>query len=149
MTRTLQEILLSPDRRKAVVDDCQKLIDDEVTAKEGASGLVVKASYKIVKAVSPDMIRHSCDNLLPDFVARLEPFYAAYQADSGGASLQEYFAARADEISDALLAVTDERAASARSTLKAAYDKLRPQAKKHIGEALPNLSKLIDKHAAS
>ncbi len=148
MTRTLQDILLSPDRRKQVVDDCQQLIDDEVAAKDGASGLVVKTSYKIVKTVRPDMIRHASDSLLTDFVPRLEPFYAGFQADPAGKSLQEYFADRSDEISDALLAVTDERAAaSPRATLKSAYDKLRPQAKKHVQEALPNLSKLIEKHA--
>src|SRR5919198_4629470 len=68
VTRTLQEILLTEDRRPQVVDDCEQLIDNEVAGKNGASGLAIKASYKIVKAVRPDMIRHASDKLLTDFV---------------------------------------------------------------------------------
>ena len=148
MTRTLQEILLSPDRRPAVVADCQQLIDDEVSSKDGASGLLVKTSYTIAKTVSPDMIKHASDSLLEDFVPRLEPFYASYQSEAAGTPLEKYFVDRADVISDALLGVTDERAQrTSRPTLRKAYEKLRPQAKKHVAEALPNLSKLIEKHA--
>ena len=145
---TLQDILLHPDRRPAVVNDCQQLIEDEVASKSGAAGMVVKSSYKIVKAVRPDMIQHACNSLLDDFVPRLEPFYADYRANAAGKSLADYFAGRADEIADALLAVTDERAARTdKATLKKAYEKLRPQAKQHVIEALPNLSRLIDKYA--
>ncbi|MGH3715624.1 MAG: DUF6918 family protein [Micromonosporaceae bacterium] len=149
MTRTLQDILLAPERRPAVVDDCQQLIDTEVASKDGASGLLVKTSYKIVKAVRPDMIRHASDSLLADFVPRLEPFYADFQAEGNGSSLKEYFAGRSDAISEALLGVTDDRAnRTTRVTLKKAYDRLRPQAKEHVTAALPGLSTLIEKHIA-
>jgi hypothetical protein len=147
VTRTLQEILLTEDRRPQVVDDCEQLIDNEVAGKNGASGLAIKASYKIVKAVRPDMIRHASDKLLTDFVPKLEPFYAEYTANPDGKSLPEFFAERADQISDALLSVTDQRAGSAKPALAKAYEKLRPQAKAHVASAVPNLSKLIEKHA--
>lgn len=147
MTRTLQDILLAPERRPAVVDDCRQLIDSEVAAKDGASGLLVKTSYKIIKAVRPDMITHASNSLLNDFVPKLEPFYAEFQSEGSG-SLPEFFAARSDAISEALLGVTDDRAAnSARPTLKKAYQKLRPQAKEHVTAAVPGLSRLIEKHA--
>ncbi|MGH3647572.1 MAG: DUF6918 family protein [Micromonosporaceae bacterium] len=147
MTRTLQDILLAPEKRPAVVEDCQQLIDTEVAAKDGASGLLVKTSYKIVKAVRPDMVKHASNSLLTDFVPKLEPFYAEFQAQGSG-SLPEYFAARADAISEALLGVTDDRAANTgRPTLKKAYQKLRPHAKEHVTAAVPALSKLIEKHA--
>lgn len=148
VTRTLHDILLSPDRRPQVVDDCQQLIEEEVAAKSGASGLLVKSSYKIVKTVRPTMIRDASDSLLGDFIPRLEPFYADYCRDAAGRSLPEYFADLTDQISDALLTVTDERAANYdNATLRKAYEKLRPQAKKHVEEALPALSRLIEKHA--
>lgn len=149
MASTLQEILLSTDRRKLVVDDCEHLVDDEVASKSGASGLLVKASYKIVKAVRPDMVNHACDSLLDDFVPRLEPFYAEFLSQGGG-SLEQHFTGKAGDIAEALLGVTDQRAeAWSGSALKAAYDKLRPQAKQHVEAAVPNLAKLIQKHADS
>jgi hypothetical protein len=130
------------------VDDCQRLIEEEVAAKNGASGLLVKSSYKIVKAVRPSMIRDASESLLADFVPRLEPLYAQYCADPAGRSLPEYFAERAEEVADALLAVTDERAANYdNATLRKAYEKLRPQAKKHVEEAVPALSRLVEKYA--
>jgi hypothetical protein len=148
VTRTLHDILLSPDRRPQVVEDCQQLIDEEVAAKNGASGLLVKSSYKIVKAVRPSMIRDASASLLGDFVPRLEPFYADYCANPAGRSLPEFFAERAETVADALLAVTDERAANYdNATLRKAYEKLRPQAKKHVEEALPAVSRLIEKYA--
>lgn len=148
VTRTLHDILLTPDRRPQVVDDCQQLIDEEVAAKNGASGLLVKSSYKIVKAVRPSMIRDASSSLLGDFVPRLEPFYAQYSANPAGRSLPEYFGERAEEVADAMLAVTDERAANYdNATLRKAYEKLRPQAKKHVEEAVPALSRLIEKYA--
>jgi hypothetical protein len=148
VTRTLHDILLTADRRPQVVDDCQHLIDEEVAAKNGASGLLVKSSYKIVKAVRPSMIRDASDSLLGDFVPRLEPFYAQYCADPAGSSLPEYFAERAEQVADAMLAVTDERAANYdNATLRKTYEKLRPQAKKHVEEAVPALSRLIEKYA--
>lgn len=149
MASTLQEILLTEDRRPQVVDDCQQLIETEVAGKDGASGLAIKASYKIAKAVRPDMIRHASNSLLTDFVPKLEPFYAEYRANPDGKSLPEYFSERADQISDALLSVTDQRASSARPALAKAYQKLRPQAKSHVANAVPNLSKLIEKHAGA
>ncbi|MGH3738959.1 MAG: DUF6918 family protein [Micromonosporaceae bacterium] len=149
MTSTLQDILLAPERRPAVVEDCQQLIDSEVASKDGASGMVVKASYKIVKAVRPNMITHASDSLLTDFVPRLEPFYAEFRAQGSG-SLSEFFAARSDAISEALLGVTDDRAArTGKATLKKAYEKLRPSAKEHVTAAMPGLSQLIEKHTGS
>jgi hypothetical protein len=53
-------------------------------------------------------------------------------------------------VADALLGVTDDRAAgSRRDSVKKVYGKLRPQAKKHVEEALPRLGELIDQHAAA
>ncbi len=147
MTRTLKEILLDPAKRPQVVADAQQLIDDEVSAKQGVSGMAVKTTYGMVKALRPGIIRDAVDSLLDDLVSRLEPFYADFQNGQHG-SLSDYLVAHADQVSDALLGVTDERAAkTSKATIKKAYDKLRPQAKKNVEEALPALGRLIEKHA--
>jgi hypothetical protein len=143
---TLSQTLLQPGKRPTVVTDCVALIDAEVDAKSGLTGLAVKAAYAVVKKVKPGIIREAVDNLLDEFVTRLDPFHAA--AVGSGQPLGTYFAARADEIANALLAVTDARAARSRhKTIKAAYDKLRPTGVKHTAAAVPGMARLLTKHA--
>lgn len=147
MAQQLKDVLLQPGKRPQVISECETLIDEEVASKSGLSGLAVKGAYAMVKALKPGMIREAVDGLLDDFVARLEPFYSAYQAAPAGASLPEYLKARSSEVADALLGITDERAArSKNATLKKAYEKLRPQGKKHVEEAVPRLGRLIERH---
>ncbi|MGH3624263.1 MAG: DUF6918 family protein [Sciscionella sp.] len=147
MAETLQEILLDPAKRPQVVTDCQELLDAEVEDKNGVSGLAVKGTFAMVKKVKPGIIHDAVDGLLDDFVARLEPFYADFQAAGAAKPLPEHLTERGDEVSDALLGITDARAErSQRATIKKAYQKLRPQGKKHVEDALPRLGALIEKH---
>lgn len=149
MADTLKEILLDSTRRPAVVTDLQTLIDEEVAAKSGVSGTVVKTGYGAVKKIKPGIIGAAVEGLLDEFVVALEPFYADFRA-SGGGDFGAYLQQHADAAGDALLGVTDARAASSdREAIKKVYDKLRPQGKKNVEEALPRLGKLIDKHAAT
>ena len=147
MAETLQDLMLNPDIRPQVVTDCQQLLDSEVESKRGVSSIAVKGAYGMVKAVRPGIIHDAVEDLLDKMVDRLQPFYADFQS-SGGGSLPEYLSGRGDEVSDALLTITDERAAkSHRATIKKAYGKLRPQGKKHVQEALPGVGKLVEKYA--
>ena len=60
-----------------------------------------------------------------------------------------YLASRAGEAADALLGITDERATRAKNmSVKKAYDKLRPTAKKHVEAAIPRVSQMIEKNTA-
>lgn len=148
MSQQLKDIMLQPGKRPQILTECEQLLDEEVASKGGLTGLAVKGAYAMVKAVKPGMIHEALDGLLDDFVGRLEPFYAAYQQNPGGKTLPDYFQSRASEIADALLGITDERAQrSKNNTLKKAYEKLRPQGKKHVEEAMPRLGRLIARHA--
>lgn len=148
VAETLQEILLDPSRRPQVVADCQGLLDSEVESKGGLSSIAVKGAYGMVKAVRPGIIHDAVDDLLDQLVARLEPFYADFRTAGGDTTLPDYLAKRSDEVSDALLTITDARAErSSRTTIKKAYGKLRPQGKKHVQEALPGVGKIIEKYA--
>ena len=143
---TLTARLLSDKaKRPVILADCVKLIDEEVSSKGGLSGIAIKAAYKVVCAVKPGIIRESMDALLEDFVARLEPFYVDHRKDGAapnafGDSLKR----RPAEVADALLGITDDRAKKAKNaTLKGAYEKLRPQAKKHVEEAIPRVGRTL------
>ena len=145
----LKDILLEKGKRPRVVTDCEALIDEEVASKGGLSGLAVKGAFAMVKAVKPGMVHEAVDGLLDSFVERIESFYVDFQANPGGKKLPDYLTARSGEVADALLGITDERAQrSSNSTLRKAYEKLRPQGKKHVGEAMPRLGRLIEKHSA-
>ncbi len=143
----LKDVLLQAGKRPQIVTECEQLLDEEVAAKSGLTGLAVKGAFKMVKAVKPGMIHEAVDGLLDDFVSRMEPFYASWQAAPAGKTVADYFAGHASEIADALLGITDERAErSKHGTLKKAYSTLRPQGKKHVTEAMPRVGRLIERH---
>lgn len=148
MAQTLEQILLDPTRRPAVVTDLEALVDGEVSSKSGISGAVIKTGYAAAKKLRPSVVPSAVDKLLGEFTGALEPYYAEYQATSA-ADFGAYLAERPDA-ADALLKVTDVRAErSSSETLKSAYGKLRPHGERNVQEALPQLGRLIDKHAAA
>jgi hypothetical protein len=148
MAATLQETLLAPDIRPKVVADCQTLIEQEVSDKSGISGAAIKLAYKTVTAFASGIVHDAVDTLLPDMVAKLEPFWAEFSAD-GGSEFGDFLAKRGDEVSEALLSVTDARAAnSTRAPIKKAYNTVRPSGVKNVEAALPRLGALVQKYAA-
>jgi hypothetical protein len=144
---SLKEQLSSGDKRRAVVDDAHKVLDDEVADKGGLTGIAVKGAYKLVQGIRPGFVRHVIDSLLDEFLDALDPIYqeAATKKRPAGAYLVE----NKDRVANALLAVTDQKAKRSDSgVIKGAYDKLRSMAQKQVEAAAPRLSSLIDRHAA-
>jgi len=147
MAATLQDILLAPDTRPQVVADCLTLIQQEVSAKSGISGTAVKLAYKTVNAFASGYLQHMVESLLPDMADKLEPYWADFAA-SGASGFGDYLVKRGDEVCEALLSVTDARAAASdRPTIIKAYRGVRGGAAKHVAAALPNLGHLVQKYA--
>ena len=147
MPATLQEILLGPDTQPKVIADCYALIQQEVSGKSGISGTAVKLAYKTVNTFMPGHIRNMVGKLLPDMVDQLQPFWADFNS-SGGSDFGDYLAKRGDEVAQALLSVTDAKAAaSGRPTIVRAYGSIRSSAVKHIEAALPRVGDLVLKYA--
>ena len=85
--------------------------------------------------------------LLPRMVEELEPFWTDFNA-SGGADFGDYLAKRGDEVADAMLRVTDDRAAASdRPVIVKAYRSVRSGAAKHVKAALPQVGDLVLKYA--
>ncbi len=140
----LVDALNDATKKTAIVNDCCTLLDEEVAAKGGLSGIAVKAGYAAVKGVKPGFIKHTVEHLLPEFAEKLDPVWADAVKTGAPAS---YFTSNKGRVADALLAVTDARAAkSTKGTVKSMYEKLRGSAKKNVEEAVPRLSKLLEKH---
>ena len=147
MPVTLQETLLAPETRPQVIDDCHALLQQQVSDGSGISGTAVKIAYKTVNTFIPGHIRTMVESLLPEMVPVLEPYWTDFLA-SGGSEFGDYLAKRGDEVSEALLSVTDARAAaSERPTIVKAYGKVRGSAGKQVSAALPQVGALVQRYA--
>ena len=147
MAPTLQQILLAPDTQPKVVDDCLDLIQQEMSDKSGIAGTAIKLAYKTATTFAPGYLRSTVENLLPDFTEKLEPFWADF-VTSGGAEFGDYLTKRADEVSEALLSITDAEAErSQRPVIVKAYRTVRGGAGKQIEAALPRVGDLVLKYA--
>ena len=147
MTATLHEILLAPETKPQVTADCMTLIKQEVSAKSGVSGTTVKLAYKTVNAFASGYVQSMVETLLPDMIDKLEPYWADFSA-SGAGDFGDYLVKRGDEVSEALLSVTDARAAASdRPTIIKAYRSVRGNAAKHVTAALPAVGALVQKYA--
>jgi hypothetical protein len=146
MTATLQEMLLAPDVQPHVVTDCQALVEQELSSK-GIAATPLKVAYKAVTAFAPGYYQQTIEAMLPHVVYQLEPFWADFSA-SGGAEFGDHLAKRPTEVSEALLAVTDNMAGdSQRAAVVKAYKAVRSGAGKNIEAALPNLGAMVQKYA--
>lgn len=141
----LSDVLQQPDRRAEVLRDAARLLDEEVAARGGVTGLGVKAAFAMVKAVKPGIIPEVLESLMPDFAKALDPILEAKPASGPGTAA--YLQSRTNDVVQALLGVTDERARrSTHPTLTKAYQRLRPMAEKQVAQSVPGLSRLVEKH---
>jgi hypothetical protein len=144
---SLLETLTDATKKTSVVKDCCDLIDAEVKDKGGISGLAIKAGYSAVKGIKPGFVEKAVEDLLPEFAGALETVFADAKASSRGVS--NFFVENSSRVADALLSITDAKAANAKSGVaKSAYDKLRSSAKKNVEQAVPRLGALIQKHTS-
>lgn len=143
---TLQELLLTPENAPHLIADTQALVDGEISSK-GITAAPLKAAYKVVTAFAPGYYQEVISAMLPGMVIQLEPYWADFTT-SGSADFGDYLAKRGDEVSESLLAVTDDMAAkSGRAAIVKAYKMVRGSASKNIEAALPALGVMVQKYA--
>ncbi len=146
MSQTLVERIGVAPYRELVIADCCTLIDAQVKAKSGLSGIAIKGVYATVKTFKKGFVPSVVNALLDDWLGKLQPYHDKWKAGASG-TLPEFLIARSDDVAEDLLTVTDARAAkSEHGTVKKLYEKNRGSAKKNVVEAVPELAKLIDKH---
>jgi len=142
---SLSDVLTGPDRLESVVDDCLVILDDEVRSKRGFTGVGIKAGFKIVKSFKPGFLRTVVTDLVPEFAVALDPLYQ--EALAGDGDVGAFLRKNVMRVSDALLAITDEKAGrSTNGVIKGAYGRLRGTAKKHVEAAVPRLGELVAKY---
>jgi hypothetical protein len=147
MTASLQETLLTEQNAEPIVADVQSLVEQQLASKSGPSAAGIKVAYKAITAFAPGYYQQIVSAMLPGIVTQLDPFWSDFAA-SGGSSFGDYLAKRGDEVSQALLSVTDDMAgASDKKAVVRAYGAVRGGAVKHVEAALPSLGALVQKYA--
>jgi Family of unknown function (DUF6918) len=148
MPASLQETLLASDTQPKVLNDCYTLIEQQLSELSGVSGTAVKLAYKAVNAFKPGYYHERVEELLPQLVDKLEPYWADFTT-SGGAEFGDYLAKRSPEVSESLLSITDAMAGkSDKPVIIKAYRTVRGNASKHVEAALPRVGNLVQKYAA-
>lgn len=141
----LFEAVSNPEKKPVIVREAAQVLDEEVASKSGLGGLAVKGAFAMVKALKPGIITEVIEGLMPDFAKALDPILA----ERGTRTVAEIFVARENDVVQALLGVTDQRAKkTTHLSLLKAYQKLRPSAEKQVAAGLPRLARLVAKHTA-
>lgn len=140
----LRDKIGDPNTQTNLAADCAKLVDEQVAAKNGISGLALKAAYGVVKGVEPSYIPGAIQRLLPEALAALDPMWS--EGVQSGDPV-EYLIQNRSRTADTLLSVTDAKIDKARSgVVRASYNKLRKSVKNDVEEAVPGLAKILGTH---
>jgi hypothetical protein len=139
----LLELLGQDPVRPLVITDCVNLIDSVVKTK----GLFVKTAYGTIKAIKKRFVPEVVDALLDDWLGKLQPHYEKWLATKPTPLFSDYVIARSGDVAEDLLSVTDARAQkTSHTTAKKLYLKMRDSAKQNVIEAIPELSRTLEKH---
>ena len=143
----LVDTMLKVENRPVLIRDCATMIDQEVSDKGGLSGMAIKAGYATAKAFKAGMINEVLEGMVDDMVKNLEPLWEEFEKGGKATSLEVYLGARSGQVADALLKISDDRAAKTHhQTLKKVYERLRPTGKKNVEQAVPRVAGLVSRH---
>ena len=141
----LNEQIKGQNNQADIVADCAKLIDEQVAAKNGISGLAIKATYSAVKGVGPGYVSGAIERILPEVLAALDPIW--HEGTQTGNPVEHLIQNRS-RTADMVLSVTDARIEkTSNGVVRGAYNKLRKSVKSDVEEAVPDLAKIIGYHA--
>lgn len=128
-----------------LVADCARLMDEQVAAKNGISGLALKAAYSLVKGVDPGYISGAIHRLLPDALSALDPVWE--EGIQAGDPVQHLIQNRS-RTADMLLGITDAKVEKTKNgAVRSSYGKFRKSVKGDVEEAVPGLAKILGTHA--
>lgn len=142
MSSILVDTLGREPVRPKVIEETVQLIDSQVKSK----GFLIKGAYSTIKTIKKGFVSETVDALLDDWLGKLQPHYDKWET-AKSSTFADYLIARSDDVAEDLLKVTDERAErTSHTTAKKMYGKMRDSAKRNVVEAIPDLSRLLEKH---
>lgn len=141
----LSEQLREEGITSSIALDCAKLIDEQVSSKRGASGMALKATYKVVQGLRAGYVAGAIERLLPEAISALEPMWEE------GVKVGDpvaYLTQNSELTADTILSVTDQKIQRVKNGLICtSYNRLRKSVKSDISAAVPGFAEILDKHA--
>lgn len=123
-------------------DDMTSFVREEMEAARGLSGAVLRASWETVERIRPGLLERAVSELSPRLAEALEPIYR--DALRSRAPLEDAFEARAHEVAEVIVRVTDERVGRVRSELvRGTYARVRSSVRSRLVDAAPKLGRLV------
>ncbi|GAB3676264.1 DUF6918 family protein [Salinisphaera aquimarina] len=139
----LAQRLLAPETFPALTADACALVEKEIKKR----GMTMRTAYGVALKVKPDLVTRTVTELMPGFVAELEPCYAVFQ-NSGSIDLRAHFIANAETVADAMLSVADRRAQRIHSrAISSGYKRVRGRARREIIDTMPQIADVLARHA--
>lgn len=141
----LNDTLQDQTTKANIAADCAKLMDEQVAAKTGFSGMALKTAYKVVKGVGQGYIPAAIGRLLPEAFKALDPMWqeGLQTGDPVG-----YLTQNSARAADTLLSVTDNRISRADGIVRSSYNKLRKSVHGDVEAAMPGFAQIIHNHTA-
>jgi hypothetical protein len=140
----LKDKISDQHTQTALVTDCVKLIDEQVAAKNGISGLALKAAYGVVKGVEPSYIPGAIERLLPEALTALDPMWN--EGIQSGDPVEHLIQNRS-RTAETLLGITDAKIERTKNgVVRSSYNKLRKSVKNDVEEAVTGLAKILGTH---
>lgn len=131
---------------KSVAADCTQLIDQQVAAKSGLSGLALKAAYGVAKGIGADYIPGAVQRLLPEILAALDPMWTKGVEQGDPVA---YLSQNSDQAADVILSTTDARMEKkGGGIILSSYKKLRKSVKRDVAAAVPGLAQILGRYAS-
>lgn len=143
---TLTHKIEDPAVKVAIANDCAQLIDRQVAAKSGLSGIALKAAYGVVKGIGSNYVPGAIKRLLPETCAAVEPVWEEGVAKGDPVA---HLSEQSDRTADLILGATDNRIARVGNGLiVGTYNKLRKSIKTDVVAAVPEVASILSKHVS-
>ena len=144
LNMSLTHKIEDPAVKTAIANDCAQLIDRQVSAKGGLSGIALKAAYGVVKGIGTNYVPGAIKRLMPETCAAVEPVWEAGVAKGDPVA---HLTAESDRTADLILGATDARIARVNNGLIAGtYNKLRKSIRPEVITAVPEVAQILNKH---
>ncbi len=140
----LTDKVKEPAVKTAIANDCAQLIDRQVSAKGGLSGMAMKTAYSVVKGIGSNYVPGAISRLLPETCAAIEPIWEEGVTKGDPVA---HLSANRDRTADLILGATDARIARVGNGLIAGtYKKLRKSVKSDVVEAVPGVAQILQQY---
>ncbi|MEL7223864.1 MAG: hypothetical protein AAGL17_03125 [Cyanobacteria bacterium J06576_12] len=141
---TLTDKIQDKAVKNAIANDCAQLIDRQVSAKKGLSGMALKAAYGVIKGIGNNYVPGAIKRLLPETCAAVEPVWAEGVAKGDPVA---HMTAECDRTANLILGATENRIARVGNGLiTGTYNKLRNSIKPEVVTAIPEVAQILNKH---